>query len=530
MKKDTSNPRDHAYLRQRAEDLLKKSGIDLDVLCSKEELLQALQELSMQQIELEIQKEELKKSRDEIEKGQKRYAALYDFAPIGYLTLAPDSTILDANLTIERMLSCEQSHLKGVRFVNFIAKEDLPAFNSMLHRVFQTKTLEHCEIILGNIGFAEEPVSLPRMFRLDAIISDNPEECRLTLIDISDTLRAVEALKNNEAQYRSLFEAAQEGILILDYKSGKIVDANPYIAHLLGFSLDEIVGKELWEIGFILDKELARKAYLELQTKNYIRYSDLPLQHKSGQIIEVEFLSYVYAIGDEKAIQCNIRDISDQKKLEKSISNSHQETIHALASMLETQDPYTTGHQKRVAELSVSIAKELQFSPIEIEGMQLCSILHDIGKFNIPAELLCKSNPLTEHEKEQLRNHAQTGYDVIKGIHFPWPIAQTLLQHHERLDGSGYPNGLKGDSISKEAKIIAVADTVEAMTGARPYRSAFGIDMALKHIQRESGKLFDPLIVDACVKLFHEKKFNFTTRPPSETNLSHEGNEYGDTL
>ena len=411
------------------------------------------------------------------------------------------------------MLSCERSQLIGARFGSLIAQADLPAFNDMVDKLYQTRTPVHSEVtIIGN-----------NSYHLDAIISENPQECRITLTDISDTRLALESLHNKEIQYRSLFEAAQEGILILDYNSGKIVDANPYIAHLMGFSLDEIVGKELWEIGFILDKNLARTAYLELQTKSYIRYSDIPLQHKSGKTIDVEFLSYVYNVDKQKAIQCNIRDITDQKKLRENknaILASHQETIHALASMVEIRDSYTAGHQKRVAELSVSIARELRFSPVEIEGMELSAILHDIGKFSIPIELLCKSTPLTVSDKELLRNHSQAGYDVLKGIHFPWPIAQTVLQHHERLDGSGYPNGLKGDSISEEAKIIAVADTVEAMTGTRPYRAAFGIDKALQHIQQESGTLFDPLIVEACVKLFNEKKFSFSSRPPSETIIS----------
>jgi len=214
----------------------------------------------------------------------------------------------------------------------------------------------------------------------------------------------------------------------------------------------------------------------------------------------------------------------------KSLSRSHQETIHALASMVEMRDSYTAGHQKRVAELSVAIAKELHLSASEIEGLNYCSILHDIGKFNIPTELLVKSTSLTEPEKDMLRNHVQTGYDILKGIHFPWPIAQTVLQHHERLDGSGYPNRLKSENIRKEAKIIGVSDTVEAMIGARPYRPAFGIDKALRHIQHESGRLFDPVIVDICVKLFYEKKFIFSTRPASETIIALEGAGYGETL
>ena len=475
-------------LRKRAEEQLKKNNITSDFLYSKKEWQRVVQELSIHQIELEMQKEALQDSMDEIQRDRQRYSALYDFAPVGYLTLAQDSTILEANLAIARMLSVERSRLKGARFGSFIALRDLPAFNSMFKKVFQCRTRHFCEIVIGNIDF-----------HLDAIISDNLQECLLTLTDISDTRRAIEALKNKEAQYRRLFEAAQEGILILDYKSGKFIDANPFIFTLLGFAPTEIIGKDFLELGIIIDKEHAQKTHQELQSKNYLHYPDIPLKHKSGKIIDVEFLGYVYEVGHEKTIQCNIRDISDQKKMreyEKTISTSHQETIHALASMVEIRDSYTAGHQKRVAELSVAIAEELQLSAGKIEGLQLSSILHDIGKFNIPKEILLKSTPLTEAEMEILRNHSQAGYDVLKGIHFPWPIAQTVLQHHERLDGSGYPNQLKGDSISKEAKIIGVADTVEAMTGTRPYRPALGIEKALQHIQSESGKLFDPVIVD----------------------------------
>ena len=526
MKKDKKVLADRLELRRKAEERLKKSELFTEFPTSRAELQPTLYELSVHQIELEMQNEQLQHSYDEIQKEHKRYNDLYDFAPVGYLTLARDSTILEANLTIDIILSLGRNKLKGTRFSAFIAQADLPAFNSMMQKVYQSKALEHCEIRIGNISTEEEPPLLDRTFRLDAIISDNIQECHLTLTDISDTRRAFEELKNKEAQYRCLFEAAHEGILILDYKSGKIVDANPCILQLIGFSLDEITGKELWELGFIQDKELARKAYLQLQSKNYVRYSGIPLHHKSGNVIEVEFLSYVYNVSDKKTIQCNIRDITDQIKLreyEKAISTSHKETIHALVSLVEIRDSYTAGHQKRVSELSVAIGKELHLSPKSLEGVHMSAILHDIGKFNIPTELLTKATQLDDPEKEMLRNHSLAGYDVLKGIHFPWPIALTVLQHHERLDGSGYPNGLKGSRISEAARIIAVADTVEAMTGARPYRPAIGLDKALMHIQQEKGRLFDPVIVDACIWLFQEKKFRFSSRPASESLVSPEG-------
>ena len=319
MEKDNFNSSlDPGDLRRRAEERLKKSRLLPDSKTSAAELQRMLHELPVHQIELEMQYEQLQHAYDEIQVLLQRYENLYDFAPVGYLTLTRDSIILDANQTMERVLSCDRSHLIGARLGSFIAQADLPAFNHMVHKVFQSRTLEHCEVMIESSGGTNKPAPISLTCRLDAIISDNPEECRLTLIDISETRRALEALKNQEAQYRCLFDASQEGILILDYQSGKIVDANPHITQLMGFSLEEVVGKELWENGFIMDKELARKAYLELQTKNYIRYSDLPLQHKSGKIIDVEFLSYVYDVGDKKAIQCNIRDITLQKQIQEN--------------------------------------------------------------------------------------------------------------------------------------------------------------------------------------------------------------------
>ena len=304
MKKDNFNPFDRWALRQRAERQLKKIGLIPDSTASPEELQRLLHEIPVYQIELEMQYEQLQHAYDEIQVLLQRYENLYDFAPVGYLTLTRDSIILDANQTMERVLSCDRSHLIGARFGSFIAQNDLPAFNAMIDKLYKTRSLVYSEITLRN-----------NCYHCDAIISLNRDECHLTLTDISETRHAIDELKKTEAHYKCLFDASQEGILILDYNSGKIVDANPFITQLLGFTLDEILGKKLWEIGVVLDKQLALKAYLELQTKNYICYSDLPLQHKSGKTIEVEFHSYVYNVDDEKMVQCNVRDITLQKQL-----------------------------------------------------------------------------------------------------------------------------------------------------------------------------------------------------------------------
>jgi len=321
----------------------------------------------------------------------------------------------------------------------------------------------------------------------------------------------------SELRYRRLFETAQDGILILDFDSGLIKDANPFITNLLGYTREELIDQELWEIGFIIDKTMALKAFTTIQEKGYVRYENLPLRHKNGDIREVEFVSNAYHVGGNKVIQCNIRDITEKKKLEEEnlkfqhlMSVSLHQMIETLANVIVARDFYTAGHQKRVANLASAIAAKLNLPLHTIEGIELSALIHDIGKIAVPAEILTKPSKLSSFELAMLRNHVQTGYDILKNMNFPWNIAQIILEHHERVDGSGYPNGLKGDSICEEARIIAVADTVEAMSSDRPYRKSKGIEAALEEITMNRGILYDDRVVDACLDVFKEDHFEFT--------------------
>ncbi|MCJ7818218.1 MAG: HD-GYP domain-containing protein [Syntrophales bacterium] len=181
----------------------------------------------------------------------------------------------------------------------------------------------------------------------------------------------------------------------------------------------------------------------------------------------------------------------------------------ALANTVEIKDPYTAGHQRRVAQLSCAMARELGWSPDRVEGIQVLCFLHDMGKIAVPAEILNKPGKISLTEFSLIKVHPQVGYDILKDIAFPWPVAQGVLQHHERQDGSGYPSGATAGEITPEAKILAVADVVEAMASHRPYRPALGIDQALEEITQNRGKLYDPDAVDACVRLLTEKDFRF---------------------
>ncbi len=191
------------------------------------------------------------------------------------------------------------------------------------------------------------------------------------------------------------------------------------------------------------------------------------------------------------------------------LQDSLEDTVRAIASIIEMRDSYTAGHQVRVADLAMAIAKQMGLSGEQIHGVHLAGVVHDLGKIKIPAEILSKPGRITDIEYSLIKIHSQAGYDILKGINFPWPIAQMVLQHHERLDGSGYPQGLQGDAILLEARILSVADVVEAMYSHRPYRPGLGLEAALAEITRQRGIYLDTQVVDACQALFREQQYSF---------------------
>jgi PAS domain S-box-containing protein len=236
-----------------------------------------------------------------------------------------------------------------------------------------------------------------------------------------------------------------------------------------------------------------------------------------GSSIPVSYRSYpIYK--DEKLVGAVVTflDISEKIHTQEALRTTHEHlhlslrgTISAVARAVEARDPYTAGHQQRVAALSVAIGRRMGHGDDMIEGIHMGATIHDIGKIYLPAEILSKPGRLSDMEFQLVQNHPQVGYEILKDIIFPWPVAEIAYQHHERLDGSGYPLGLAGDAICHEARIVAVADVVEAMASHRPYRPSMGIDAALEEIKSKQGVKFDAPVVDACVKLFTEDKYNF---------------------
>jgi PAS domain S-box-containing protein len=403
----------------------------------------------------------------------------------------------------------------------------LPRFSGIRALEIARQEAPEVPLLLVSGTFSEATaLAALRHGAVDYVFKHQLEKLGSAVIRSIKEARERKNLADSEVRYRRLFESAKDGILILDDVSGRITQANPYICQLLGHQAQELISKKLWEIGFLLDKDRSMLLFAELQDKGYVRYENLPLRSADGSLKEVEFVSNAYLVGEQRVIQCNIRDISDRRAAERLSLAYQQETLRALQDMVgalvalsESRDPYTAGHQERVAHLATAIAAEMGLDDHRIEGLRISAMVHDIGKFAIPAELLIKPTALKKEEMALIRTHVQEGADVLLPIHFPWPVAEAVLHHHERLDGSGYPQGLAGEAISLEGRILGVADTVEAMATHRPYRFSRGLEAALDEIEHGRGKIYDSAVADACLRLFRRKGYQLPS-PQNRRELS----------
>jgi PAS domain S-box-containing protein/putative nucleotidyltransferase with HDIG domain len=388
----------------------------------------------------------------------------------------------------------------------------------------------------------------------------------LTMVDITEFKKAEIAYKKNELNFKAVFDASKVGVVLADAK-GNIIHSNPAMQRALGFKADELRGLNLNDFGqfrritentqdliaqtdlsgtiryispshgkilgyepeemlgkSILDflrsdhVEPVKAAMDELQSTLQPWKMEVSCRCADGRYIWLESIGQLLpnANGKGDGIVLGSRDITERKKAEADLQQNYQmlhntfeQTVNALVQALGKRDPFTVNHQQRVTKLAVAIAQELALPPNTIEGIRLAGILHDIGKILIPVELLSKPAKLTGAESEIVRTHPRGSYEILQSIDFPWPIAQIAYQHHEYIDGSGYPQGLKGDAILLEAKILGVADVVEAMSSQRSYRPDLGLEAAVEEITNHRGTRYDPQVADACLRLIKEKDFTF---------------------
>jgi PAS domain S-box-containing protein/putative nucleotidyltransferase with HDIG domain len=322
--------------------------------------------------------------------------------------------------------------------------------------------------------------------------------------------------KESEGKNRDLVDNIKLGIFrSTPGLQGKFLEVNKAMEEITGFSRDDLLKINVCDL-YIDVKERDIFTH-EATITDWKSTRELTLKQKNGTLITVAETVVAIRYDSGKIVFWDgiLEDITERKQAQEQVQLSLQrlqktikEIIQAMAYIGEVRDPYTAGHQKRVAQLSFELAKILGLPDHQYEGLTMAAFVHDIGKILVPADILSKPGKLSKPELDMLRDHTKIGYEILKTIEFPWPIATIVLQHHERMDGSGYPAGLTGDQIVLEARILAVADVVEAMSSFRPYRPALGIDKALAEINQFRGTLYDKEVVDACNKLFVEKGFH----------------------
>ncbi len=323
-----------------------------------------------------------------------------------------------------------------------------------------------------------------------------------------------DALSNSEYKYRAVFENTGTVSMIVEQDS-TIVTVNSEFEKFSGWSKTEVEGKKKWTEFATAESVEKFKHYWRMRNctnKNIPENYEYQFYDRQGNCKDI-FVTVDRIPGTDRNV-ASLLDITERKRAEHELKktaeryrNGLENTVQAMAAIVETRDPYTAGHQRRVAQLACAIAREMNVSEDKISGIRMAGIIHDIGKIRVPAEILTYPDILSETEFRIIKLHPVVGYDILKAIDFPWPVAEIVQQHHERLNGSGYPFGLSGNSIIEEARILAVADVVEAMASHRPYRPSLGMDKALEEITGNRGILYDSAAVDACLTLFNQKAF-----------------------
>jgi PAS domain S-box-containing protein/putative nucleotidyltransferase with HDIG domain len=460
------------------------------------------------------------RAEESLARGERKYSQLVEKMQEGVWIIDKEALILFANPRMAEILGCTVDEMQGTPLFSFMDERGATIAKRLLERCHQGIIEQHDFEVMRKDGTL-----------INAILETSPmsdESGNYTgvlgcVTDITKRKQAEQALKDNvevlaalEKTYGIIVESAAEGILIVNTETKRFKYANPAIIRMLGYSQEEF--KEI-AIGDLSPKDWPNHMISQLEaqvTGETTMLAGIPCLRKDGTVLFAD-IKTSGALLD--GIKCNVGFFTNVSERIRADGERRQNTakllkamdaiIKVLAMTVEVRDPYTSGHQQRVSSLSTSIAHEIGLPAAQIEGIRIAGIVHDIGKMYVPSEILSKPGQLTEIEFSMIKMHSQAGYDILKIVEFPWPIAQTVLQHHERMDGSGYPGHLLGKDIILEARILAVADVVEAMASHRPYRPALGIDKALEEISKKKGILYDAEVVDVCLKLFNEEGFKF---------------------
>ena len=455
---------------------------------------------------------ERERSKEKIKRSEERYRDLVEKAGVAILIDDRDGNVQFCNKKYADMFGYSLEEIGDLPIFSIVHQDDVERVKKFHKGRVQGKKIPseyECKGVKkdGSIIYME--------VHADALQDDGDIlGTRSFIWDITERKKIEQAVQASEEKFRTLFNSAADAIFISDL-DGNILEANQVVCDRLGYDKKKILKMTLADIDRPKQSAPIPKRIGELYQRGQI-FFETAHKHQDGTVIPIELSSRIITYDGKPAALSIARDITERKMAEEERKQSFErlrraleETVNALASAVEMRDPYTAGHQHRVTRLAIAIAKEMGLSKEKTEGIRMAGVIHDVGKIRVPAEILSWPGQLTEIDFNLIKTHPQVGYDILKRIELPHQVTKIMLQHHERMDGSGYPEGLKGKDILIEARVLAVADVVEAMASHRPYRAALGLEKALNEIKKNRGILYDPKAVDACLKLFKEKKFQF---------------------
>ncbi len=420
--------------------------------------------------------------------------------------------------TLDKILGIDENYQKTARgWYNIIhpeEREDIKRF------MYETIKVHRKQLFDTEFRIVRKNDGQERWAQAKAELTYDQDGNAITMIgtiqDITDRKRMEDEILKSERRYRSIIENAQEGIFQAS-TDAKRMSVNNAFATMLGYNSPQDVYDSITNITkqVTVDPDEFRNVLDILRRDGSIKSYETQLYRKDKSLIWVSMSITAFRDNTGEMVYHGImEDITPKKKLEQERQSSLQSlrkslgaTIKAMSATVEARDPYTAGHQRRVSDLARSIATEMKLSRDQIDCIRLAGMIHDLGKISVPSEILTKPTRLSNLEFELIRTHSEAGYSILKDIDFPWPIARIVLEHHERINGSGYPNKLKADELLLESKIISIADVVEAISSNRPYRPAVGINAALEEIEKNKGILYDEEAAEACLKLFREKHY-----------------------
>lgn len=440
--------------------------------------------------------------------SEEKYRLIFETSPVGIAVVNNMGVITDISDTVLDFTGFNREDIVGKHFTKLktLRAADIPGYINIFTRLILGKNIK--PILLnwkhknGRIFTGEVRTSL---------IKKNKKITGIQIIITNRTnlIKIGKQLKDSEEFNKSILNNSTFPIYVMN--TNKTMEyINPAFEKLTGFSSREIIDGRPPRPYWIKDMTDTYLESIEKVITRGVYNIELPFVNKSGKKFWVNAAERSIKSGGKiKYILGNFVDITERKETYDRLEKVLNDIIDTLSSIVEARDPYTAGHQKRVTTLAVKIANELKFDEEKIKFIEIAARLHDIGKINIPSSILSKPGKLSEIEFNIVKTHPSVGFDFVKKIDFRYPVAEIILQHHEREDGSGYPRGLKGKDIVPEAKIIGVADVVEAMSSHRPYRPARGIQAAINEIRKNKGKLYNPRVVDACIKVLKRKNFSF---------------------